>query len=400
MVGKDKQGSASKPTSKPLLLDASGKPIEGAVVAPKAEAPAVSGVMAGARVTDSNFERTASGLILPKGQGEAVQISREQSRFRENWAEVQRRWREVLTPAERRQSVRLEHFPNLTKAKLAIFHYGGDRWEESELRLKSTGVPDSVRELFKSLRWHNDVLAMEFSHREPLTDPETYLKEVEKFAKIAGISSSLANPASPGAGSLGTTLYSYHFHVSAEDVAGLKEKLDAYHLLQLFRALKDPRYSETVLDPSQPGYKRGITDRGLIRMIDEKRFEVRFHNADPRKELEEALFVLTKDPREVIEYLGKEASKTWDGSFLDRLVKEDPEILTACIRLLGPESGDIVRKLEELAKNSSGPLRLQALAVLAGAKSARNPGVAECLAREVSTGLLERTPLAIPRQSN
>lgn len=207
------------------------------------------------------FHTSTDGLIKPA---------------RLDWETLYERWR-ALPAKEKAQAVNWELLSPFHKAKIA---------HELEEMLGAKSGPvlklkANAPELLKKLYWHQELDAIEFKHASPVNEPQSLYRDIVEFGKLTGVSSKLEN--APESRLRGVSLH-YHLSLPGRDLTQIATRLNDLTLLK--------RVDQGVInDLTADGvfvYTTDIRNRGLVRLAEPNRIEMRVH---PEKLAEELPFL-------------------------------------------------------------------------------------------------------------
>ena len=240
-----------------------------------------------------------------------------------DWETLYQRW-EALPRETRYGAMKWDLLGPQEKSMLALVGNG-------YLRLRPD-LPEKDQALFSRLAWERDHGTLEFTHREPVTDVQTFLSDLRQLAARAGVEREVFDPESTRMRQLGQDgkvlsssrpWGSMHYHVSLPDrnyqelVAKLNENLLVRRLeLGITNDLGGNR---------RYGYMANIKDRGLLRLFEPNHFEVRAHYEPLEKELARVLTATFAGRQEGLAQVTADTAQRLDEKMLLQLSRSSHE---------------------------------------------------------------------------
>lgn len=227
------------------------------------------------------------GLILPK---------------RLDWEKLHERWA-ALTNEEKAALVQWEYLSPFHQAELVV--KSNAIYSKNAIPLRED-LPVEVKTFFQKLEWEKDGDALEFRHKEPVKNPQELLEDIKRMGRYAGVSSKLEN--SPDSKLKGISLH-YHLSVEGRDFKELAEGLN--ELLMIKRVKLG-----IISDLTRKGefiYQENLKEKGLLRLINRERLEIRAHPEPLEAQLSAILKLMKEEnPKASLEELVRQELKNME----------------------------------------------------------------------------------------
>jgi hypothetical protein len=307
--------------------------------------------------------------------------------------EVKRRWR-ALSTASRAPHVRLRGFTNAQLETLMIPAENVEGFNPAihveKLELK-VDMDSRAREAYDGLEWVRDGDTVEYRHKVPMTDLNSYLDQVETFGDRAGISGRLARPTKG-------ELVSYHNHLSVMGVGDVAQKVRADNVAAMIEAVS--KGFGGALKEDIVAYN-AVEHKGLVRLHGSNRKETRFTLQSPGESLESSLRSLGEDGY-AIDVMQRTIDERLDAKVLRAIVStpglKKLDLFLGDLQKLEPELtrsreifGRITQLLPEALEGVSGDLKGKVFRrIVAAATTPRAAaGIASGLEKLASKGMLK-----------
>lgn len=200
-----------------------------------------------------------------------------------NWQALNARWNSFKIE----EQVRMVNFgllPDTIKARFFSFLIDDHFQKEGKIRRDGEST-----EVLSNLEFSRDGSAIEFRDKKPYSDMAQFLRSLRLFAERSGTLSSIWNPALNFRMST-----SFHFHFSVSNLPSdydMKTIVKQINLLLLLRSIKmgfldTVNYALASKNQGTLYYSSEVISKGLLRLADRNRVEMRFHLDDPVTELQ------------------------------------------------------------------------------------------------------------------
>lgn len=255
-IGERARGRLERGHSQPTLpLNANGRPLAPPLLYP-----------------EQNMVTRASGLIVSNTA---------------DWAELSKRW-QSLPVAQRRDLVQIDILKPEVKTRI-LKQFIEDSRNPIAVTVKASASPEE-KDLFGRLLFKKDPMgAIEIVHKEPVDSFKQFLSDVQLLARRAGVESAVLRPAETNLSDWG----SFHYHMSVEGADITRQASDFNRLLAIERVHGGTRFGQNdqpiLNDLTRNGqflYEVNWENRGLLRVHDKNRVEIRSHLLPLDKDLE------------------------------------------------------------------------------------------------------------------
>jgi len=251
------------------------------------------------------------------------------------WRTLNQRWN-ALSTQEKRRMGKLKYASRILLAQLAISSHDGTGIIKQNLLKLRADLPHERKKYYRNIQWLRDNNSLEFNHIKPFKNILDFMNSVRKFAKYTGVELFLDQPL------LETSKMGLHIHVSRID----KKKFDrnvirALNNLILLQLINEGWGSEAIKPSGEVRYRKNIESKGLLRLVNPGRLELRVFLQSPEKTLVRVFYLLNLPPKaalkEISEDILHELQKSSFKWLLDRDLKSPLDnIYTSLVQGIDP----------------------------------------------------------------